>query len=289
MAATGLIGLLVAACAPPTSPAPVPAASSSASPAASSAPTTPVPTLSSIASPSLPPPAATASLPVRASAREIGEQVLLAPGPAGTLFVSIPRSTGSVLALLDRTGRPQPGWPIVIQDSTACGLLLPAEDGSVRVVCSMKNRDASASPTGAFAYDSMGRLLPGWPVDLADHSPGYLPGRVIGNELTVFIWVPGKARISTITANGTLRKGAQVALGAICCGDTWSIGPDGIAYGTINDRGCQSRPPGSQLIPVAAEGMRGGPFQIEGLASRPAFDPSGRIHLTANDRDQRGG
>ena len=40
----------------------------------------------------------------------------MAPGSGGTLFVSVPRPGGSVLALLDHSGRPRPGWPVDLGD-----------------------------------------------------------------------------------------------------------------------------------------------------------------------------
>lgn len=214
----------------------------------------------------------------------------MAPGPGGTLFVSIPRPGGSVLALLDRSGRPRPGWPIAVTDSTECGLLSPLEDGSVRVVCTLENPDGNTfSPIGSFAFDSNGRLLAGRPVDLGDYGvEGYSAGRVIGDELTVYAWATlgdareaGNAWIMTVAADGAVRNGTKVPF-VNCCDHRWAIGPDGVAYGSINQFGeAPSAPKSSELLAVSFAGASAG-FQIaiDGLASEPSFDATGRIHVT---------
>lgn len=214
----------------------------------------------------------------------------MVPGPDGTLFVSIPRSGGSVLALLDRSGRPRPGWPITVNDSTSCELLLPLADGSVRVVCTLENPDGNTfSPIGAFAFDSNGRLLAGWPVDLDDDGvEGYSAGRVIGDELTVYAWATfgdareaGNAWIMTVAADGAVRNGTKVPF-VICCDQRWAIGPDGVAYGSINQYGEDaSAPKSSEFLAVSFAGASVGfPIAIDGLASEPAFDAAGLIHVT---------
>ena len=166
----------------PTSSAAVPSASIAALATPAWTPV-PVPTTRATASPSLPALAATASLPVRGSAREIGEQVLMAPGPDGGLYVSIPRARGAILALLDRSGRPRPGWPMTIDKATVCDTLLPVDDGSVRVVCDgtdLPRFDNDMSDVRAFAFMPDGRPLAGWPVRLR---PG--TGELVGGELTI--------------------------------------------------------------------------------------------------------
>jgi len=166
-----VVGLLVFACTAATSPSPpsssTPASTSSS--AGSSVDTSPNPTPSSetpgssTAPPSLPPIPASASLPVHGSAREIGERVVMAPGPAGGLYVVIPRPAerGSVVALLDSTGKPQPGWPVALGDAF-CNLPAPAVDGSIRVVCGQ----GYDSDSRAYAFTRDGRSIAGWPVYL---------------------------------------------------------------------------------------------------------------------------
>src|SRR5439155_27024717 len=53
----------------------------------------------------------------------------MAPGLNEALYVLIPRSDDSVLVLLDRDGKPRAGWPIAVDQSGACGLLLAVADG----------------------------------------------------------------------------------------------------------------------------------------------------------------
>jgi hypothetical protein len=216
----------------------------------------------------------------------------MAPGPGGTLYLSIPRRGGSVLALLGSAGRPRSGWPIAVNDSTSCELLLPLADGSVRVVSTLENPDGNTiSPIGAFAFASNGRLLAGWPVRLGDYgAEGYYAGRVIGDELTVYAWATlgdaraaGSAWIMTVAADGAVRNGTKVA-SVNCCEQRWAIGPDGVAYGSINHYGEDaSAPKSSELLAVSFAGAGAGagfPIAIGGIASEPAFDAVGRIHVT---------
>ena len=130
---TALICLsLLAACASPvTAPSLTPQESTRPSPAPSAV-STPAPPATS---PS--PTAAEADVLAHGSARDVGLQIRMAPGPDGTVFVSIPQDGGSLLALLDATGVPRPGWPIVVKDTSWCNNVLPVADGSVRVVCSL--------------------------------------------------------------------------------------------------------------------------------------------------------
>ena len=214
----------------------------------------------------------------------------MAPGSGGTLFVSVPRPGGSVLALLDHSGRPRPGWPITVKGSTECGLLSQLEDGSVRAVCTLENPAGNTfSPIGAFAFDSTGRSLAGWPVDLGDHGvQGYSAGRMIGDELIVDAWATlgdareaGIAWIMRVAADGAVRNGTKVPL-VSCCDQRWAIGPDGVAYGSINQfGGAPSAPKSAELLAVGFAGPSAGfPIVIDGLASEPSFDAAGRIHVT---------
>ena len=215
----------------------------------------------------------------------------MAPGPAGTLYVSIPRPGGSVLVLLDRNGRPRPGWPIVVKDATACGLLLPVEDGSVRVVCDgtdLPRFDNDVSDVRAFAFDVDGRLMAGWPVQLR---PGI--GRVVGDDLTVREWqqltdmynvgtVDHEAWVTIVAADGSIRRGTKVPMVATCCGERWAVGPDGVAYGVmdVGERTYGSAYTG-RIAALDLSGERAGwPVGFDGIASGPAFGPGGRIVLT---------
>jgi hypothetical protein len=219
----------------------------------------------------------------------------MAPGPDGNLYVTIPGREGSVLmALLDQTGRPRAGWPTVLADTASCELLFPVEDGSVRALCTLNNPEGSLfGVVRALAFDSTGTLLAGWPIDLDLYgADGYFAGRVIGDELTVYAWASlgdqieegqpaGNAWIMRVAADGTVRSGAQVQYGLGCCNaDTWAVGPDGVAYGIVHDFAETPAGTTSELAAVGPAGVPAGfPVAIEGIASEPAFDAAGQIHV----------
>ena len=247
-------------------------------PSASSPVASANPNATPTASPSLPSSPASASLPVTGSAREIGMRVQVAPGSGGTLFVSIPRLDGSVVALLDSSGRPRPGWPIAVSASTECGLLLPVDDGSVRVVCTMENPDGNQfAPVGAFAFDPSGTLLGGWPVAIEGDTFSF-SGRMVGDRLTLFterslsdVVEPGKPTsdggLVTVAADGGLVSGTRVPDLA----GSGAVGPDGVAYGVTGDDA-------SKIWAADLSGMRTGwPVTFDGFASGPAFGPGDRV------------
>jgi len=293
IATTIVIGFLVVACDSAASPAPIATRLPSAQAAASAASATTRPSAVSIASasPALVPGAALR--PVRGSAREVGERVGMAPGPRGTLFVSIPRPVGSILALLDDSGRLRPGWPITVKDSTWCGRPMPVADGSVRIICDgtdLPKYDNDPSDLRAFAFDVAGRTLPGWPVRLR---PGF--GRVIGDDLVYFAehWltdtydvgmVSHEAWVTIVEADGSVRAGKKVPMVESDSGERWALGPDGVTYGWLHDYGgIPEAPKSSTFLAVGMEGkVRGISTKLDGLASPPAFDEAGRLHVTVN-------
>jgi len=181
------------------------------------------------------------------------------------------------------------GWPIRLPGSPYCGLLLPVDDGTIRVVCEPGDQATDAPRVLAFAFDARGNPLAGWPVDL----PCCFTGRVLGDELTVYArehfltgfeegQPAGNAWIVTVAADGTVRHGAKVPFVNVCCGDSWAVGPDGVAYGSNHQFGdSPSAPKSSELLAVNFAGVPAGfPIAIDGLASEPAFDQAGRIHVT---------
>jgi hypothetical protein len=217
---------------------------------------------------------------------------MMAPGPDGTLFVSIPSPDGSVLALLDRSGQPRPGWPIEVTDSTSCGRPLPVDDGSVRVVCNgtdLPQPDNDLSDVRAVAFDAGGRLMAGWPVELR---PG--TGYVVGEELTyveqqiltdmadVGITVSHEVWVTTVAADGSIRRGTPVPMVETCCGEQFALGRDGVAYGVARvDDGAEPGSAESQLTAIDLSGLRAGwPVSFDGIASGPAFGPDGQIVVT---------
>ncbi len=246
---------------------------------------TPGPTDAS--TPSLEPLPAPAPL-VRGSARAIGERVLMAPGPDGTLFVSIPRPGGSVLALLDGSGRPRPGWPISVEHSTSCELLLPVDDGSVRVVCDATDLpppELDGNDGRALAFDAGGRPMAGWPIELRPRHTA----RVVGTALTMLqhmdmgdVGYEGQpddeVQIVIVGTDGARDAGLPAPIFVPgCC--HWEVGPDGVAYGVSHQFGdSPEAPKSSQLMAVSLAGVPAGfPVAIDGTISPPAFDAAGRI------------
>lgn len=233
-------------------------------------------------------------LPVRGSADDIGPQVRMAPASDGSLYVSIPDAGGTVITRVLSTGASAAGWPIFLDGATPCGLLVPAADGSVRVVCSfpIEGYGEGAVPERAFAFAADGRPLDGWPVDIPGQY-GFV-GRVIGSDLVLFFEellasefqpgqpMPGHAWVATIARDGTVRNGSQVPLGLQCCNGRAAIGPTGVAYAVFHDFGAaEESPKTSSLTAVGADGAVGGfPVSMAGLASVPAFDASGRLQQT---------
>jgi hypothetical protein len=248
-------------------------------------------------------PPSAGALPVRGSGQELGTQIRMAPGPDGDLYVSIPKPPGSVLmTLLDSVGHPRAGWPIVVSQTTSCEQLLPVADGSVRLLCELDNGEGNnLAVIRAYAFDTKGRPLAGWPIDLDRYgADGYFAARVIGNELTLLAWKSlgnqtqasqptGNAWIATVAADGTVRAGVKVPYAGGCCGNAFAVGPDGVAYGTTHEFGeTPSAPKSSELFAVSSAGVPAGfPLAIVGIASVPAFDADGRIHLTVNNGPDR--
>jgi len=209
----------------------------------------------------------------------------MAPKPGGGLYLSIPATGGTVVALHDERGSPVPGWPIRLPGTTSCASLLPVDDGSIRVVCLLPDDQTvgGESPVWAFAFDAGGNPMAGWPVEL----PCCFTARVIDDQLTVygqehFVTEPGgKAWIVTVAADGTLRSGAPVPFGPNCC-SAGAIGPDGVAYGVepIGEWAYGSVEM-SRITALDTSGVQvGWPLSIDGIASGPAFGPDGRVVLT---------
>lgn len=146
------------------------------------------------------------------------------------LYVLVSRPDGGVLALLDRSGEPRPGWPITIADAPSCGVLLPAADGSVRVLCQAGLPNGGVTSVRAFGIDPNGRPMAAWPIELACCPDGLIVARVIGDDLIVNERKIDPelvmSQVTTIAADGTVRRG-EPATYAHCCQELLSIGPDG--------------------------------------------------------------
>jgi outer membrane protein assembly factor BamB len=202
------------------------------------------------------------------------------------------RVAPALLALLDSAGHPRSGWPTELPGATACQQLLPADDGSVRVICTLENPDGNMfDPIGAFAFDVGGRLLAGWPVALEGTD---VTGRMVGDDLTLFERLPlgdvieegqpsAEGRLVAIAVDGTLRRGAKVPMHQTCCGERWAVGPDGVAYAGMSDLWSASGDPQvGRITALDLIGERAGwPVKFDGIPSGPAFEPGGRAIVTA--------
>ena len=184
---------------------------------------------------------------------------------------------------------------MLLVGATACEQLLPVADGSARVLCGLDNPDGNPRPALAFAFDSSGRSVAGWPVDLRasslmDGPDRSASGRVVGDELTLFTGVieadtaPATfvGALVTVAGDGALRVGDRVTMGYSCCDHVLGIGPDGVGYdvdpGAASADGTDTP---SAITALDLSGVRAGwPVSIDGIASAPAFGPRGRIVLT---------
>ncbi len=266
--------VVLVACTSAPSSAPIVPQSASGSPTPSAELPGPSPATAATASPTRAPLPASASLPVGRSAREIEEDVLLAPGPDGTLLVSIPTATGSVLALLDGEGMPLPGWPIAMRDS--CNLLQLLDGGSVLVVCHTLRFEPPAD-VRAFAFEPGGHPRAAWPVQLGRGVP--FTGRMVGDVLTLAVGdydtVP-TVSVLQVTPDGAIRRGTAAA--HECCYG-WTVAPDGTAYGSLSDPSSRQD---SLITAVDSVGLQDGwPVLFDGRGSAPALAPDGRIVVAA--------
>ena len=314
-----LLGILVAACgsdpspsAEPTVVGPSGAASSSSGNARSGGPSeesglasTDPPQPQAPVAASAEPSAATTSLPVHTG------RVQMAASSEGGLYVVISAPVESVggppgrstLALLDSTGAPHAGWPIVLLGWTCDapgGGNSPwppasAADGSVRLLCYSDPAPDGTWHWRAFAFDSDARSMAGWPVDI----PGAIsdPPRLVGDVLYAVAHRYDRVDSSTskyaaafwivsVDAAGTLRVGKHFDLADAQHSANAQLGRDGSGYlVTYLDSATGSE---TQVTSFDLGGLRSGwPTDLEGLWSLPAFGPRGRIYMTAVWPDPR--
>ena len=209
----------------------------------------------------------------------------MAAGPDGRLWLSIPRDDGTVLALLDNTGKPSPAWPILLPGVDGCHLLLPAADGYIRAVCSVRGEPGvvADSVARAYSFDANAQSMPGWPVDIKDGTSA----RTVGDDLAMLVnplrnvgGEPGQTwpvSLLLIGTDGTRRSGVEVPFP--CCDSDWAIGPDGRAYGTTH-RWNGATPVATDVLGFDLDGKRSGwPVTIDGNTSELAFGPNGWIYM----------
>jgi len=200
--------------------------------------------------------------------------------------VAVPSKNGTVVALLDARGKVPRGWPVLLRRATGCQLDADPADGTVRAVCSV------GRTVRAYALDAAGRRMTGWPVTLpAGDIPSWRsdPVRIVDGALYVVLvrHPPADDPLSTsatvfrVSRDGSLRTGVSLRDHDLigCCA---TIGPDGAAY--LVSAGAESL-----ITALTLSGLRPGyPIRIDGLASAPAFGPSGRLFVTVEATDASG-
>jgi hypothetical protein len=220
--------------------------------------------------------------PVEGSGRDVATEIRMAPGPDGRLWVSIPGKGGVVVTLLDDHGAPSPGWPIRLPDVDGCDRLLPVDDATLRIVCSVKPPSGGPydSVARAYAFDANGQRIAGWPVDTANGSGGIVDGSDLVLLADPLLQNGGEGgeqwsvAVVRIRKDGTPRKGVDALF--TCCDTSWMLGPDGIAYGLTRRYGPAAGESRTDVLAVGPDGPREGwPVTIDGITSDLAFGAGG--------------
>ena len=200
----------------------------------------------------------------------------MTPGPDGGLYLLVPGDGGSVIALLDTTGKPQPGWPIGLEDRF-CSSMAAVADGSIRVVCALNPGPVSA----AFAFTPDGRSIAGWPVEI----PAAVAARVVDGDLQMLAYVTdangviGGLQLAVVEPDGTLRMGRTIGTPDTNLQD-WvpQIGPDGTGYVIAYPNSTTGE---TQITAFDMDGVRAGWLvEVKGRPSGLAFGRGGRIYVT---------
>ena len=240
---------------------------------------------------SSPTPASGEAIPVRQDALEVGLDIQMAPGPDGTLFVSIPRVDGSVqLVRLDASGRAMTGWPIALEGARVCSRPVVFANASVRLVCQPVelNQELNVG-TRVAAFDGTGHPLAGWPVDVYGR---VVAARSIGQDLRLLMFVPlgdvieegvptHAVSLVSLAPDGEIVEGAVLTL-FDSDAEQWAIGPDGIAYGTTYVFGSGES---SRITALGLAGpSAGGPTIVDGLASGLGIGPNDELVMALGSR-----
>jgi hypothetical protein len=142
----------------------------------------------------------------------------------------------------------------------------------------------------AFALDTDGRDVPGWPVVV----PAVWAGAIEGDVLVVLsLWsfsdtvTPGEVshqvRVMAVAADGRATPGEPAGIIEVCCGEAWSVAPGSVAYGVLfHGEADVGRPEESTVYAVALGGTQPGwPITFQwGIPSAASVDRDGRIAMT---------
>jgi hypothetical protein len=221
-----------------------------------------------------------------------GDDVRMAPGPDGRLYVVVRGEGTSTIIGLDARGRLLAGWPRALTDWTDCWIGVVKSDGSVRLVC--RSQDGTVR---AFAFSPHARRLDGWPVNVTaaagkefsdyDHyATASDEPRIVGNRLFILLqrWDGDQAlKLVRISAGGRATDGKAFLLTGGKCVIGWvrALGADGTAF-AVRQRtgsGC-SGDDASKIWAFGIGGVRAGwPVTVSGMASGPVVGPEGRVYV----------
>jgi hypothetical protein len=218
----------------------------------------------------------------------------------GTWVLTVDDGTGdtptsiSVIGLLDASGGPRPGWPISLTGWRCAGDAPPhglpvAVDGSIRLVCAQDSPVEGPFRHAGFAFDTAGRALPGWPVELPD--VGLTTSAVVvGDELrgvaseiasTEGQTSPEQAAawwLIAVSADGQVRTGERHEVPDAAGSFDLRLAADGNAYRlTFSGTTAEVR---TEITAIGMEGLRAGwPLTVDGIASQPVVGPDGSLAI----------
>lgn len=203
------------------------------------------------------------------------------------------RPSRSAVTVVDGKGFPARGWPVAVE-GWSCdnpnGIPWPpvaSDDGAVTVTCVSDETPEGRFWTAAFRFDGSGEVRSAWYLEgiTQDHAP-----RVVGDQLLAVhrradgqeVTLPDGSSayryattewLERVGVGSTATKGTAVP--SDVAGGSLAIGPDGIAYDVD-----------SKVTAFDMDGLRPGwPVAVDGVPSRPAFGPDGRIYLTVTVND----
>jgi hypothetical protein len=165
---------------------------------------------------------------------------------------------------------------------------MPADDGSVRIVCDgtdLPRFDNDLSDVRAFAFDMDGRLMPGWPITLRPGPVARVVGRslvLVESQILTDVVATGvvsyEVWLTTVSADGVVSSGTRAPMVETCCGGRWTIGPDGVAYGVESvGEWLEAGDETSQIMALDGDGVPDGwPVEFDGTGSAAGFGPDGR-------------
>jgi hypothetical protein len=196
----------------------------------------------------------------------------------------------SVIGLIDAEGRPRTGWPIALA-GWRCGqdgpprTLPVAADGSIRLVCAEDSLVDGPLRHVGFAFDTAGRALPGWPVELPN--VGLTTSAVVaGDELRLVASEIASTDGSTaqaaawwlvaVSASGDVRVGQRYEVPDAAGNFAVRLASDGIAYRLAFSGTTDAVR--TEITAFDLDGIRPGwPVTVAGITSPPAVRRDGTL------------